>query len=74
MESDTVIGASHKGAVVKMVERKGGYAVLAKRWLIKTSDFVSSAIVSNLKPFSVRLKTMHYDNGKEFAGHSLIYQ
>jgi len=27
---DPVIGASHKGAVVKMVERKSGYAVLAK--------------------------------------------
>jgi len=27
-ECDTVIGASHKGAVVTMVERKSGYAVL----------------------------------------------
>ena len=72
-ECDTVIGASHKGAVVTMVERKSGYAVLAKV-VNKTSDLVSSAIVSNLKPFSVRVKTLTYDNGKEFAGHSLIDQ
>jgi IS30 family transposase len=29
-ECGTVIGASHKGAVVTMVERKSGYAVIAK--------------------------------------------
>jgi hypothetical protein len=40
----------------------------------KTSDLVSSAIVSNLKPFTIRVKTLTYDNGKEFAGHSLIDQ
>jgi IS30 family transposase len=28
--------------------------------------------VSNLKPFCVRVKTLTYDNGKEFAGHCLI--
>ena len=72
-ECDTVIGASHKGAVVTMVERKSGYAVLAKV-SNKTSELVSSAIVSNLKHFSVRVKTLTYDNGKEFAGHSLIDQ
>jgi IS30 family transposase len=30
--------------------------------------------VSNLKPFAIRVKTLTYDNGKEFAGHSLIDQ
>jgi len=49
-ECDTVIGASHKGAVVTMVERKSGYAVIAKVEH-KTSERVSSAIVGNLKPF-----------------------
>ena len=29
-ECDTVIGANHKGAVVSMVERESGYAVMAK--------------------------------------------
>jgi IS30 family transposase len=40
----------------------------------KTSDLVSSAIVSNLKPFAIRVKTLTYDNGKEFARHGLIDQ
>ncbi len=70
-ECDTVIGASHKGAVVTMVERKSGYAVLAKV-TNKTSDLVSSAIVSNLKPLCERVKTLTFDNGKEFAGHAFI--
>jgi len=71
-ECDTVIGASHnKGAVVTMVERKSGYAVIAKV-ANKTSELVSSAIVSNLKAFFVRVKTLTYDNGKEFAAHAHI--
>ena len=70
-ECDTVIGASHKGAVVSMVERKSGYAVLGKV-ANKTSDLVSSAIVSNLKPLAARVKTLTFDNGKEFAAHAYI--
>jgi IS30 family transposase len=73
LECDTVIGASHKGAVVTMVERKSGYAVLAKV-VNKTSDLVSSAIVSNLQPFAIRVKTLTYGNGKEFVAHGLIDQ
>ena len=72
-ECDTVIGASHKGAVVTMVERKSGYAVIAKV-PNKTSELVGSAIVSNIKPFSARVKTLTYYNGKEFAAHGLIDQ
>jgi IS30 family transposase len=56
-----------------MVERKSGYAVLAKV-VNKTSNLVSSAIVSNLKPFAIRVKTLTYDNGQEFAAHGLIDQ
>jgi IS30 family transposase len=72
-ECDTVIGANHKGAVVTMVERKSGYAVLAKV-ANKTSELVSSAIVSNLKPLCERVKTLTFDNGKEFAAHRSIDQ
>ena len=57
-----------------MVERKsGGYAV-SDKVPNKTSVLVSSAIVSNLKPLSVRVKTLTYDNGKEVAAHGLIDQ
>jgi len=56
-ECDTVIGGNHKGAAVTMVERKSGYAVLAKV-MNKRSDLVSSAIMSDLKPFAIRVKTL----------------
>ena len=70
-ECDTVIGANHKGAVVTMVERKSGYGVIAKV-TSKTSELVSSAIVDKLKPMAVRVKTLTFDNGKEFAAHAHI--
>jgi IS30 family transposase len=70
-ECDTVIGASHKGAVVTMVERKSGYAVMAKV-SNKTSAAVGSAIVGELQPLAARVKTLTFDNGKEFAGHAYI--
>ena len=72
-ECDTVIGASHKGAVVTMVERKSGYAVMAKVEK-KKSELVSSAIVDKLQPLAARVKTLTFDNSKEFAGHAHIDQ
>jgi IS30 family transposase len=72
-ECDTVVGTSLKGAVVNMVERKSGYTVLAKV-ANKTTDLVSSAIVRNLKPLCERVKTLTFDNGKEFVAHRLIDQ
>ena len=70
-EGDTVIGANHKQAIVTMVERKSGYAVIAKVEN-KTADLVSAAIVNRLKPFGKKVKTLTFDNGKEFCGHGKI--
>lgn len=70
-EGDTVIGANHKQAIVTMVERKSGYAVIAKV-ANKTADLVSAAIVRRLKPFGTKVKTLTFDNGKEFCGHAKI--
>ena len=56
-----------------MVERKSGYAVIAKV-SNKTSDLVGAAIIKALKPFQARVKTLTYDNGKEFCGHANIDQ
>ena len=72
-ECDTVIGANHKQAIVTVVERKSGYAVIAKV-SNKTSDLVGAAIIKVLKPFEARVKTLTYDNGKEFCGHAEIDQ
>jgi IS30 family transposase len=54
-ECDTVIGASHKGADVTMVERKSGYAEMAKV-SNKTSAAISSAIVGKLQPLAARVE------------------
>ena len=70
-EGDTVIGANHKQAIVTVVERKSGYAVISKVEN-KTADLVSAAIVNRLKPFGGKVKTLTFDNGKEFCGHGKI--
>ena len=68
-ELDTIIGKGQKQAIVSMVERKSGYAVLAKVPR-KTADRVSTAIITSLEPIAAIVKTLTYDNGKEFAEHS----
>ena len=70
-EGDTVIGPAHKQAVVTLVERKSGYALIAKV-SNKTSDLVSQAIITKLNAVTPLVKTMTFDNGKEFAEHSRI--
>ena len=56
-EGDTVIGKGHKQAIVSLVERKSGYAVLAKV-KNKTADLVSNAIIDRLKPLATKVKTL----------------
>ena len=70
-ECETVIGAAHKRAIVTVVERRCGYAVMAKV-SNKTADLVGAAIIEALKSFEARVKTLTYDNGKEFSGHARI--
>lgn len=70
-EGDTLIGKRHKHAIVSLVERKSGYAILAKVEN-KTSDQVSTVIIKRLKPIARRVRTLTYDNGKEFADHAVI--
>ena len=70
-EGDTVIGAGHKQAIVTLVERKSGFAVLSQVTR-KTSDLVSQAIITSLAPLAQRVRTVTYDNGKEFADHAVV--
>ena len=70
-EADTVIGVNHKQAIVTLVERKSGYAVIAKVQN-KTAKLVSKAIVKLLEPFKAKVKTLTYDNGTEFAKHAWV--
>jgi IS30 family transposase len=72
-EGDTVIGAAHKQAIVTLVERKSGFALLAKV-SNKTADLEGRAVEAKLMPLNSRVKTLTVDNGKEFADHQAIDQ
>lgn len=70
-EGDTLIGKSHKQAIISLVERKSGYAVLAKVGN-KTAHLVSSAIIDRLNPIAMKVQTLTFDGGKEFSDHAKI--
>ena len=70
-EGVTIIGTNHKQATVILVERKLGYAVRANVSQ-KTGDLVSSGIIRRQKGVAALVKTITYDNGKEFAGHARL--
>ena len=70
-EADTIIGKSHRQAIVSIVERKSGMTLIRKVER-KTSREVSKAMISLLKPYRHKVHTITSDNGKEFAGHEEI--
>lgn len=70
-EGDTIIGAANQGALVTLVERKTGFTLIAKV-KFKTAALVGKACVDLLKPYQPWVKTITFDNGKEFANHAAI--
>jgi IS30 family transposase len=70
-EADTVIGKSHRQAIVSIVERKSGFTLIRKVER-KTALAVSQAMVGLLKPHQKKVHTITSDNGREFAGHEEI--
>jgi IS30 family transposase len=56
------IGAAHEHAIVTLVERKSGYAVIAKVDR-KTVELVRQAIINKLEPLLCLVKTIAFDNG-----------
>ncbi|PHS36897.1 MAG: IS30 family transposase [Sulfurovum sp.] len=67
-EADTVIGAKHKGAIVTLDERVSKLR-LALPQVGKFAKETKESIIELLKPFSQFVKTITFDNGKEFAKH-----
>lgn len=70
-EGDTIIGKSHKGAVVSLVERKSFFTLLGKAER-KTAKLVADAEIRLLKPFRDRVHTITKDNGLEFCDHARV--
>jgi IS30 family transposase len=62
-----VIGTNHKQAMVTVVERKSGYAVMAKV-SNKTTDLVGATITRALKPFA------SWDRGSNENFNGLLQQ
>lgn len=70
-EADTIIGKNHRGAIVTLDERKTKLR-LAAPLSGKKASLVLNSINTLLKPLSSFVKTITFDNGKEFAKHEEI--
>jgi IS30 family transposase len=71
-EGDTIVGRGHLGGWVSLVERKSGFTLLA-RVSNRRAATVRTAAQQRLAalPDSL-LRTMTFDNGKEFAEHEQL--
>ena len=70
-EADTIIGKNHRGAIVTLDERKSKLR-LAMPTGTKTARSVTDAIKHLFSPIQAVIKTVTFDNGKEFAYHKEI--
>src|ERR1700720_1548103 len=68
-EGDTVVSAGHKGGLLTLVERKTQLAKITKLPRA-TARATQKAAVRRLKPIGYFVRTITFDNGKEFAGAS----
>ncbi|VAW86690.1 Mobile element protein [hydrothermal vent metagenome] len=70
-EGDTIIGKNHKGAIVTLDERKSKLR-LAMPTGGKKTRHVTDAMLSLFQPLRRFVKTLTFDNGKEFAYHEEV--
>lgn len=70
-EADTIIGKNHKGAVITIDERKSKLR-LAAPISGKKAKYVKEAMISLLSPVKQFVRTITFDNGKEFVLHKEI--
>lgn len=70
-EIDTIIGKSHSGAAVTIVERKTRFTILIPLSNRK-SDLVATETIKALKPIKDKVRSITADNGKEFATHEQV--
>ncbi|MDY0190969.1 MAG: IS30 family transposase [Desulfuromonas sp.] len=70
-EADTVIGKQGGAVLITLVERRTRHCVITKA-ADKSAQQVTDAILRGLKPLDFLVKTITYDNGKEFAFHQQV--
>lgn len=71
LEADTIIGKNHKGAILTLDDRKSKLR-LAMPLPGKRAKDVKEATIKLLKPLKKFIKTITYDNGKEFTEHEAV--
>lgn len=69
-EGDTIVGKG-SARIVTLVERKSGLLRM-RRVASGEADPTRGAILKALHPIKARVHTLTWDNGSEFAGHTLI--
>ena len=70
-EADLVMGAEHRGAIVTVLERRTGL-FLAKGLRRKTAAATARALLELLRPHQDNVRTLTFDNGREFSQHGRI--
>lgn len=70
-EADLVSGVRHRGFLVTLVERKSKLTLIG-RVKHKKSEDVSAEIQRLMMPYKEMVRTITYDNGREFSGHELV--
>jgi len=67
-EADLVSGSHHKGFLVTLVDRKSRYTLIG-HVRQKTAELVTAETIRLLKESCLRVRSITYDNGREFNGH-----
>jgi transposase, IS30 family len=70
-EGDLILGRQRRSAIVKLVERRTRYVLLARIGKDKTSPAVCEAIANKVLELPHHLaRSLTWDQGKEMAGHA----
>jgi len=71
-EGDTVVGKARRNGLVTLVDRKSGFALVAKVQRLKARN-VAQSLRRQFLPLPEALRhTATFDNGKEFAAHQYV--
>lgn len=71
-EGDTIVSPGRRSGIVTMVERKSQYLRVRKTTSLKSADTMRAACRGLQDLPTALLRTMTFDNGKEFAEHQRL--
>ena len=70
-EGDTIVGKGHQGVLISLNESKSRYTLLGHS-RYKSKFLVADEVIKRLSGYKDRVKTITYDNGREFTDHERI--